>query len=174
LNFVTVEGVAFATTVDSLLALDYLVFRNDYCTMDELINALKNNWKGYESLQARAKNRAPKYGRDDEYADALGRWVMELWTEEVWKYTTSTGRRFRPGMLSRGITGYPTVFSFRRVPTGDRRTHSSPTPSVPPTARISTGPRQTPTPLEKCSAAAAKAEIIPTTSTLCPTERATL
>ncbi len=101
LGYVTIEGVTFATTVDSLLAVKYLVYDNRFCTIDELIRALRDNWKGYEVLQARARNRAPKYGRDDPEADELARRVMDLWTGETWKYRTkSTGRRFRPGMLS--------------------------------------------------------------------------
>lgn len=101
LGYVTIEGVTFATTVDSLLAVKYLVYDNRFCTMEELIRALKDNWKGHEVLQARARNKAPKYGRDDPEADALALRVMELWTGETWKYSTeSTGRRFRPGMLS--------------------------------------------------------------------------
>jgi pyruvate-formate lyase len=101
LDFVTVEGVTYATTVDSLLAVKYLIFDEKICTMAELLEALKDNWIGHEVLQARALNKAPKYGRNDERADALAKDVMDLWTEETWKYkTTSTGRRFRPGMLS--------------------------------------------------------------------------
>jgi formate C-acetyltransferase len=97
----TIEAVTFATTVDSLLAVKHLVFDEKACTMDELIRALRDNWAGHEVLQARAKNRAPKYGRDDDLADAMGRKVMDLWTGETWKHATkSTGRRFRPGMLS--------------------------------------------------------------------------
>ncbi|MBN2039345.1 MAG: hypothetical protein JW864_04850 [Spirochaetes bacterium] len=101
IRFVTVEGVTFATAVDSLLAVKYLVFDKKECTMAELIQALRDNWAGHEVLQAKAKNRAPKYGRDDNYADEMARTVMDLWTDETWKYTTkSTNRRFRPGMLS--------------------------------------------------------------------------
>ena len=52
-------------------------------------------------LQAQALNKAPKYGRDDDAADALAAKVMELWAGETWKHRTrSTSRRFRPGMLS--------------------------------------------------------------------------
>ena len=101
LNFVTIEGVTFATTVDSLLAVKYLVFDKKVCTLDELILALKANWIGHEKLQAIAFNKTPKYGRDDDQADDMTRRVMEVWTEETWKYKTkSTGRQFRPGMLS--------------------------------------------------------------------------
>ncbi len=98
---VTMEAVTFATTVDSLLAVRYLVFDEKKCTMDELVRALKDNWEGHEYLQALAKNRAPKYGRDDDEADRMALRVMELWTGETWGHRTkSTGRRFRPGMLS--------------------------------------------------------------------------
>ncbi len=101
ISFVTIEGVTFATTVDSLLAVKYLVFDKKECTMEQLITALRDNWGGHDILQAKAKNRAPKYGQDDDDADAMASAVMDLWTEETWKYRTkSTGRRFRPGMLS--------------------------------------------------------------------------
>jgi formate C-acetyltransferase len=101
ISFVTLEAVTFATTVDALLAVKYLVFDEKKCTMEELIQVLKDNWEGHAKLQALAKNRAPKYGRDDDAADAMAKKVMDLWTTETWKHRTiSTGRRFRPGMLS--------------------------------------------------------------------------
>jgi formate C-acetyltransferase len=101
LSFTTIEGVTFATTVDSLLAIQYLVFDEKQASMAELIRALEDNWEGHQTLQARAKYRAPKYGRDDDEADEMARRVMDLWTGEVWKHrTASTRRRFRPGMLS--------------------------------------------------------------------------
>jgi len=101
LGFVTIEGVTYATTVDSLLAVKYLVYDKHVCSMSELVQALRDNWFGHEKLQAVALHKAPKYGRDDDYADAMARQVMDLWTEETWKHKTiSTGRQFRPGMLS--------------------------------------------------------------------------
>jgi formate C-acetyltransferase len=101
INFTTIEAVTFATTVDSLLAIKHLVFDTKRASMAELVQALRDNWQGHEPLQAWAKYRAPKYGRDDDAADAMAREVMRVWTEETWKYrTASTGRQFRPGMLS--------------------------------------------------------------------------
>ena len=101
LNFTTIEAVTFATTVDSLLAIKHLVFEAKKTSMAALIQALKDNWEGHETLQAWAKYRAPKYGCDDDAADEMAREVMQLWAEETWKHrTASTGRQFRPGMLS--------------------------------------------------------------------------
>jgi formate C-acetyltransferase len=101
LSFTTLEAIAYATTVDSLLAVKYLVFDKKDCSMAKLFTALKDNWEGHEKLQAKARFKAPKYGRDDDEADALAKEVMNLWCEETWKYKTlSTQRQFRPGMLS--------------------------------------------------------------------------
>ncbi len=101
LSYTTVEAVTYGTTVDSLLAIKHLVFDEKVCTMQELVDALRDNWEGHEALQARALYKAPKYGRDDDEADEMGCQVMELWAEETWKYKTqSTNRQFRPGMLS--------------------------------------------------------------------------
>ena len=101
LGYVTIEAVTYATTVDSLLAVKYLVYDQKACGMAELVQALKDNWVGHEVLQARAINKAPKYGRDDDSADEMASQVMKFWTDETWKYKTrSTTRQFRPGMLS--------------------------------------------------------------------------
>ena len=101
LNFITIEGVTYASTVDSLLAIKYLVFDQKICTMAELKEALRANWQGYEKLKAQAVNKAPKYGRDDDEADLLAEKVMDTWAEEVWQYkTVATGAQYRPGMLS--------------------------------------------------------------------------
>ncbi|HOX46005.1 MAG TPA: pyruvate formate lyase family protein [Myxococcota bacterium] len=101
LSFVTLEGVTFATCVDSLLAIRELVFEQKRCSTGELVRALRDNWSGHERLQAWARFRAPKYGRDEDAADALALRVMRTWTDEVWRHRTrATGRQFRPGMLS--------------------------------------------------------------------------
>jgi len=101
LSFVTVEAVTYATTVDSLLAIRYLVYERGACSLPELVQALRDNWQGHEVLQALAQNKAPKYGRDDDRADQMARQVMDLWCEQTWLHTTrSTGRQMRPGMLS--------------------------------------------------------------------------
>lgn len=101
LGFVTIEGVTFATTVDSILAVKYLVFDEKICTMDVLKEALLKNWEGYEKLRQIAKNKAPKYGRDDDEADKIATDYMDFFAEETWKHKTiSTNRQFRPGMLS--------------------------------------------------------------------------
>jgi formate C-acetyltransferase len=43
IKFVTLEGVTFASTIDSLLAVKYLVYDTKTCSMSVLIKALQAN-----------------------------------------------------------------------------------------------------------------------------------
>lgn len=63
------EGISHV--IDSLCAIRRVVFREKYCTMAELINAIDNNFRGYEKLQSRLSS-CPKYGANEEEADEIG------------------------------------------------------------------------------------------------------
>lgn len=58
-------------TVDSLAVIKKLVFEDKAVTMEELVNAVKNDWTGYQRLQARVMNEIPKFGNDDDYVDDI-------------------------------------------------------------------------------------------------------
>ncbi len=70
---------AYATTVDSVLAIKELVFDKKEATLADFKNALDNNWVGYEWLRQKALKAEHKYGINDEeadiYASALHRWL---------------------------------------------------------------------------------------------------
>ena len=93
LSFTTINAGTFASTVDSLLAIKYLVYDKALVGIEELIRALRSNWEGYETLQAWAKFRAPKYGRDDDDADKMAARVMALWSIDTWNYRTRSDRK---------------------------------------------------------------------------------
>ncbi len=100
LKFVTVEGVGFATTVDSLLSIKKLVYEDKKYTIALIKEAIKNDFKGNEVMQTYLMNKTPKYGNDEDDADEFSKKVMEIWSEECWKYKTPTNYQYRPGMLS--------------------------------------------------------------------------
>lgn len=60
-----------ATLVDSIAAIDKLVFKEKAITMAQLIEALDKNFEGEEPLRQRLLNRAPKFGNDDPTVDAI-------------------------------------------------------------------------------------------------------
>ena len=100
LRFITVEGVGFATTVDSLLSIKKLVYEDKKYTMAQIKDSIMNDFKRNEVMQAYLMNKAPKYGNDEDDADEFSKKVMETWAEECWRYKTPTNYQYRPGMLS--------------------------------------------------------------------------
>jgi formate C-acetyltransferase len=98
-NFITVEGVAFATAVDSLLAVKALVFDEKRLGMPELVRALEANFEGFEKVRRMLRNRPPKFGNDGE-ADRLAADLSRFWTEDVFRRISPTGKRYRGGYLS--------------------------------------------------------------------------
>jgi len=100
-NFITIEGIALATAADSLTAIKKLVYDEGSVEMDQLLQALDNNFEGYETLRRTLINKAPKYGNDDPEADEIARQISQFWTKEAFEYVTpETCKRYRGGYLS--------------------------------------------------------------------------
>lgn len=99
-NYITVEGVGFATLVDAVAAVRKLVYEKQLTTMPQLVAALKNNFEGEEKLRQLCLNRAPKYGADDDETDTLARELSQLWSGRAFTHVSPTGKRFRGGYLS--------------------------------------------------------------------------
>ncbi len=74
-------GEALANAVDALAAIKTFVFEDHVVTMEELLAALAADWVGYETLRRRIVAQAPKFGNDDEDADAIGRELMDYFVE---------------------------------------------------------------------------------------------
>jgi formate C-acetyltransferase len=51
-----------------------MVFDKKICTGRELLDAVLNNWEGYEELRQRIINEAPHFGNADPYADEMMKW----------------------------------------------------------------------------------------------------
>jgi pyruvate formate-lyase/glycerol dehydratase family glycyl radical enzyme len=72
-----------ANTADSLAVIDKLIYIDKKITWDQLLEAIRANWKGYENLRQLCINRVPKYGNDNDYADGWAAWVMDTWYDSV-------------------------------------------------------------------------------------------
>jgi len=99
-NIAGIEGVGLATCADSLAAVKKLVFEERKVTLDKLVEALRNNWKGHEVLRQVMINEAPKFGNDDDYVDNIAKEVAELFCREVSKYRTPRGTPYYPALYS--------------------------------------------------------------------------
>ncbi len=63
--------VGFADTVDSLTVIKKLVFEEKKLSLEELNEALLNNWKGHEELRHYIQKNVPTYGNNDEFVNSI-------------------------------------------------------------------------------------------------------
>src|SRR5699024_9689800 len=78
-----IQGVGIGNITDALTAIKYNVFDNKKLTMEELLNAVKKNFEGHEDILHLVKNKTPKYGNDDDYADEIMTEVFHAYYNEV-------------------------------------------------------------------------------------------
>ena len=76
-----------ATYADSMAAIKKLVFEEKKYTLQELNEALKADFVGYEKLKKDCLD-APKYGNDDDYADLIAADLVNFTEQEHRKYKT--------------------------------------------------------------------------------------
>jgi len=94
-----IQGVGIGTITDSLAAIKYNVYEQKRFTMEELLAALRDNFRGHERVLALVSNRTPKYGNDDDYADEIMKTVFEMYKDSVTGRPTIRGGSYRIQML---------------------------------------------------------------------------
>jgi len=99
-NTTYIMGVAPATCTDSLAAIKYHVFDRKTLTMDGLLEALAHNFEGHEKLRLLLWNKTPKFGNDDDYADAILMDVFNAFFDEVDGRRNTKGGYYRVNYLS--------------------------------------------------------------------------
>ena len=94
-----IQGVGLGTVTDSLTALKYNVFEKQVITMKRMLDVLKSNYEGQESLRQRLLNKTPKYGNDDDYADQVMKSIFEAYFEAVDGRPNTKGGHYRINLL---------------------------------------------------------------------------
>jgi formate C-acetyltransferase len=97
-----IQGVGLGSITDSLTALKYHVFDKKTISMSGMLKALSQNFIDFEELRFEFLYNTPKYGNDDDYADAQALSVFELF------YAAVDGRPTARGGISR-INFLPTT-----------------------------------------------------------------
>ena len=67
----SVFATGMSHCIDSLIAFKRLVYEDQTITLKEAANILKSNWEGQEALRQTCLNDLPKFGNDNDEADAL-------------------------------------------------------------------------------------------------------
>jgi formate C-acetyltransferase len=99
-NTTYIMGVGPGSCTDSLAAIRLHVFDRKDVTMAELLEALEANFKGHERTRQVLLNKTPKYGNDDEYADALLTDLFNVFYAEVNGRKNTKGGSYRVNYLS--------------------------------------------------------------------------
>jgi formate C-acetyltransferase len=117
-----IQCVGAINVADSLTAIKKLVFDEKKVTIEELLEALENNWEGREDLRQMCLN-ASKYGNDNAEADEMAKWVHHKSQGVLGKHKDYWGGQVRSqgGVMS-------AYYSFGRAcqATPDGRVESQP------------------------------------------------
>lgn len=94
-----IQGVGIGTITDCLSAIKFHVFDNKNLTMKELLTALSDNYEGHEKTRQMLRNKTPRYGNDDDYADSIMVSVFETFFKLVDGRKNLKGGSYRIDML---------------------------------------------------------------------------
>ena len=84
------QPVGQTTVVNALVAMKKLIFEDKTVTMEQLLQALKDNWEGHEELRQMFLD-APKFGNDDDYVDLFARDVHIRTCQTIHQFKTIFG-----------------------------------------------------------------------------------
>ena len=93
--------VGVATAVDSLLAIQHVVYKEKMMTLEELISILRENFSDSETFRRYLLNRVPCYGSSNTDAMDMIKRLGDMWVEEIRKAGEKLdGITLRPGFHS--------------------------------------------------------------------------
>ena len=84
------EFLGYGTVVDSLCAIKKMVFEDKKLTMEEIIDAINDNFEGHEEVREILRS-APCYGNNDPYADSIAREIDGACQKFAHKYSLERG-----------------------------------------------------------------------------------
>jgi len=73
-----IQIVGMGSITDCLTSLKYNVYDNNIYTMEQMLEALKNDFEGFEEIRQKLISRTPKYGNDKDYADLITQQIFEI------------------------------------------------------------------------------------------------
>lgn len=99
-NLSGIQAIQCANIADSLAALKTLVYDEKIVDRAELHEALVHNFENAELLRLRMLNKAPKYGNDIEWVDAIAfDWAHDF-ADRLSRYTNVRGGPYQMGLYT--------------------------------------------------------------------------
>ena len=92
-----IHGTGVATATDSLSAIKKYCFDEKSVSTQEMVEAVRTNFEGYENLQKMLRTQAPKMGADDDYADSLATRLLDSFGNAFKNFKNERGGCYRAG-----------------------------------------------------------------------------
>jgi len=92
--------IGLADVVDSLMAVRTLVYEEKRVDFPTLLDALKNDFQGHETLHARIENKVPKFGSGDPETQAMAQGLMDRFYAMFQAFPHYRGGRYNAGYWS--------------------------------------------------------------------------
>ena len=99
-NMSGIQAIQVANIADSLAVLKKLVFDDKVVEKNTLLNSLRYNFAGNESLRQLCINRVPKYGNDIAWVDELGADWLTYFAGKIKKFRNFRGGGFHMGLYT--------------------------------------------------------------------------
>lgn len=99
-NMSGIQAIQVANIADSLAVIKKLVFEDRVVKRETLLDALRNNFAGNETLRQFCINRVQKYGNDVAWVDDLGAEWVTYFASSLKKYRNFRGGRFHMGLYT--------------------------------------------------------------------------
>ncbi len=99
-NSTGVCGYGMANVGDSLAVIKKLVFEEKAIDLMDVVNAMRANFDGLESLRLMFLNDVPKYGNDEDYVDNIVVDVCKHFCDELEQYRNPRGGKYHAHLFS--------------------------------------------------------------------------
>lgn len=93
----------FPDALDSLGAIQYLVYEQKLCSLPELVALCRNNWEGGEALRKIALRKCPKWGNNEKELDALGVELATFVSQVLWRLPNGRGGFYFPSLYGQMV-----------------------------------------------------------------------
>lgn len=101
-----IQCCGIGTITDSLSAIKKHVYDDGTYTLQELVDAMKDNWEGHEAMRLTLWNKTPFFGNDDDYADNIMRRVYDSLFHNIDGKHSILGPTYHLNMLSTTCHNY--------------------------------------------------------------------
>ena len=92
-----------ANLADSIVAIEYAVFKDKIVSMQELIDILDSDYEGNERIRQYLINVPPKFGNDDPYVDGINQEICNYVAQTVQQWEDSRGGHYDYTMMSQSM-----------------------------------------------------------------------